>query len=343
MLNITPLNAVYGNDIPTELQDALKALEAVLDKQKKYVTEVTVLPNCSIDNDRTVHLQNTVSQDITHVLQGLVVKVAPEYKLSYADAIWFHPEMGKGRSVYDGEFTKEDLSCVKEVDVTGSYPKENPIIISPFQCDVGHYTNTSVDEMGMSTTENKVIVNVSLESLTYPLWSRYMMTGETMGKVYEQWSELDVGNGKSITETCNSVRNRIAARLCGNNRPTYSDQVNALYSDGQQIFYANHAIKMPDTEEASVLIHCSALSGYEMFHSNSRDLFLPSNLGLSSQNFKWDGMSDTQQRRIFRDCSWEGKEGFNTYVLKPPALIATKKKDFEQMYGLFNSNRMVMR
>lgn len=343
MLNLSALNAIYGNDIPTELQDALKSLEEVLDKQKSLVKEVTVLPNCSIDQDRTIHLQKHLSQDIKYVLQGLVVRVSPQYKLSYADAIWFHPEIGKGRSVYNGTLEKEQLNIVKEVDVQSAYPKENPIIMSPFQCDVGHYTNTSVDEMGLSSTENKVIVNVSLESLTFPLWSRYLMTNENMNNVYEHWHNLDVGNGRTVSETCAHVRNQIASKLCGNNTPVYKDQINALYYDGQSIFYANHAVKTPDQEEANVLLHCSALSGYEMFHTKTNELFLPSNLGLSSHNFKWDDMSENQQKRIFKDCAWEGNEGFNTYVLKPPALTSAQKKEFEQRYKLFNCNRIVMK
>ena len=40
-------------------------------------------------------------------------------------------------------------------------------------------------------------------------------------------------------------------------------------------------------------------------------------------------MNESQRQRIFEDCIWEGNEGFNTYVLKPPALLATKKKSFE--------------
>ena len=93
MINCSPLNSIYGDDIPSDLQDALKELEAQLNKQKDYVVAVTVLPNCSIDYDRTIHLQKTLSDKINWVLQGVLVTLKPEYKLSYADAIWFHPEM----------------------------------------------------------------------------------------------------------------------------------------------------------------------------------------------------------------------------------------------------------
>lgn len=346
MLNLKPLKAIHGNNMPEQLKSALNELEQVLEKQKSYVNEVTVLPNCSIDHDRTIHLQKTLSEEIKFVLQGVVVKVSPEYKLSFADAIWFHPEMGKGRSVFtvQNDISKEQLNSIKEIDMHGSYPKENPAFMSPFQCDVGLYTNTSMDEMGLTSVKKKLIVNVSLESLTYPLWSRYLMTNETIGQVYEHWTSLDVGSGKNISETCVYVRNQIASRLTDKTCASYTDEINALYSDGTSIYCTNHAVKIPkDVEEVKVLMHTSALSGYEMFNTNSEELFLPSNLGLSSKNFRWEDMSESQQKRVFRDCIWEGNEGFNTYVLKPPALVATQKKAFEQKYGLFNSDRMVMK
>ena len=72
------------------------------------------------------------------------------------------------------------------------------------------------------------------------------------------------------------------------------------------------------------------INGYEIYNTKTEELFVPSNIGLSSKTFNWDDMNETQRQRIFEDCIWEGNEGFNTYVLKPPALLATKKKTFEQ-------------
>ena len=136
MLNVSPLNSIYGNDIPADIQDALKTLEEHLQKQKNCVREVTILPNCSIDYDRTMHLQKkTLSKDIKWVLQGVLVTVSPEYRLSYADAMWFHPEMAKGRSVFsiDKTVSKEDLNKINEIHhIDDSYPKEDPTFMSPF-------------------------------------------------------------------------------------------------------------------------------------------------------------------------------------------------------------------
>ena len=159
------------------------------------------------------------------------------------------------------------------------------------------------------------------------------MTNVSMGKVYENWTSMDMGDGRTIMETSKHVRNLIAGKITNSSvhdtmeKLSYSDEVNALYSDGTDVYYANHAVKTPkDVENVKILLHNSALSGYEMFNAKTDELFVPSNLGLSSKTFLWSDMSETQQQRIFNDCSWEGKEGFNTYVLKPPALVATKKE-----------------
>ena len=48
MIDFSPLNSVYGNNIPADLSDALKQLEVHLNKQKQYVKSVEILPNFSI-------------------------------------------------------------------------------------------------------------------------------------------------------------------------------------------------------------------------------------------------------------------------------------------------------
>jgi hypothetical protein len=54
-------------------------------------------------------------------------------------------------------------------------------------------------------------------------------------------------------------------------------------------------------------------------------------------------MSVQQRSRIFSDCLWEGNEGFNTYVLKPPGMKVEEKKMFETNYELFNSTKFRMK
>jgi hypothetical protein len=352
MINCSPLNSIYGDDIPSDLQDALKELEAQLNKQKDYVVAVTILPNCSIDYDRTIHLQKTLSEKIPWVMQGVLVTLKPEYKLSYADAIWFHPEMAKGRSVFtiDKEISKEQLNSIKELHhVDGDYDKASPAALSPFHCDIGEYNAVSIDDMGLETEQKHLVVNASMEALTYSLWTQYLMTGETVGKIYENWTTMDMGNGKSIMDTASHVRNQIARGILGateiavNDCRVYSDEVNALYSDGSSVYFSNHAIKTPKEDGGQILVHLSALGGYELYSVESDELFIPSNMGLSSKTFNWDDMSTAQRHRIFSDCMWEGNEGFNTYVLKPPGMLATKKKDFENKYNLSSGTKLRMK
>tara|TARA_B100000214_G_C23962712_1_gene626113 strand:- start:538 stop:1875 length:1338 start_codon:yes stop_codon:yes gene_type:complete len=353
MINTTPLNSIHADDIPSDLQEALLDLENHLKKQQSNVKTVTILPNCSIDYDRTIHVQKTLSEDIKWVLQGVLVTVKPEYKLSYEDAMWFHPEMAKGRSIYsiDQDISREKLNSVKEMHhIDGDYDKEDPTNISPFHCDVGEYDAITIDDMGLETIQKHLVVNCSFEALTYPLWTQYLMTGETIGKVYDNWTKMDMGNGKSIMDTSAHVRDAIAQKVLNttmhdvSQRKIYSDEVNALYSDGHSVYIANHAVKTPKEDGGKILIHLSALSGYELYNSIKTDeLFVPSNLGLSSKTFNWDDMSVAQRKRIFNDCIWEGNEGFNTYVLKPPGLVAQNKKAFENQYNLNQSSKLRMK
>jgi hypothetical protein len=352
MINVSPLNAIYGDDIPSDLQSALKQLESRLTEQKDFVKQVTIMPNCSVDYDRTIHLQKTLSADIQFVLQGVLVTVKPEYKLGFEDAIWFHPEMAKGRSVYNIEksLDKSAFDEIKEIHhVDGQYDKENPAALSPFHCDVGEYSEVSIDDMGLQTEKKQLIINVSQEALTYSLWTQYLMTGEKVGNVYKNWTEMDMGNGKSIMDTSAYVRDLIAQKIMGctlhtaMERKNYSDEVNALYSDGSLVYFANHCVKTPKEEGAKILVHLSALSGYELYNVKSDELFTPSNIGLSSKNFNWDDMTSAQRSRIFSDCIWEGNEGFNTYVLKPPGMKVSEKKMFEANFSLFNSTKFRMK
>lgn len=346
MIDVSPLNAIHGDDIPADLQDALKILENRLSEQPGHVKSVTVLSNCSIDYDRTTHVQHTLGQEAPPILQGVVVSVNPEYTLSLADAIWFHPEIGKGRSMFDLEksLNNDDLNKIKEVDhLEGKYDKESPLLMSPFNCDVGEYNATAMDDMGITTTEKKLVVNVSLESLTYPLWVQYLTTNETIGNVYKNWTSMDMGNGKTLVETSAFARETVAKSLIGAEIPScYSDEVNALYTDGTNIYFANHAVKTPKEEGAQLLVHNSALSGYEMYSTKTEELFVPSNVGIASKTFEWGNMNASQRARIFKDCVWEGDEAFNTYVLRPPGLLSGKKKAFEQVYGLYDGNRFTM-
>lgn len=351
MIDFSPLNSVYGNNIPADLSDALKQLEEHLNKQKQYVKSVEILPNFSIDSERTIHLQKTFNKNIPFVLQGLVVTLAAEYKLSEDDAMWFHPEMAKGRSVYTlkNSILRKNLKNITETHhLSGTYNKEDPASISPFNCDIGEYTESKIDDMGLSTESKRLIVNVSAEALTFPQWSQYLMGGENCSKVYENWNTMDMGKGKSILATSLYIRNLIASKILNvsvdeaKTLKVYHDEVNALYSDGHHVYFANHAVKNPKDENSKLLVHMSALSGYELYSVNSDKLFLPSNMGISSETFSWENMTPNQRQRVFNDCIWEGDESFNTYVLSPPCMKGAEKEKMELTYNLTNPSKFRM-
>jgi hypothetical protein len=225
----------------------------------------------------------------------------------------------------------------------GVYDKKNPALMSPFNCDVGEYTATTIDDMGITSSEKMLVVNVSLESLTYPLWVQYLTTNETVANVYKNWTSMDMGDGKTLTDTCVNARNAIASTILGESvEPCYRDEVNALYTDGTSIYFGNHAVKTPKEEGAKVLLHSSALAGYETYLTNTSELFIPSNVGIATNTFEWNDMSMGQRGRIFKDCIWEGQEAFNTYVLRPPGLVSQAKKALERHYSLHDCNKLVM-
>jgi hypothetical protein len=350
MLNLTQINAIYPNGLPDDLNKALQFLTDRLTEQKEHVKSATVLSNCSIDYDRTLHLKNTFSDKIEYVLQGVIVQVAEDYTLGYKDAVWFHPELAKGRSVIklDSAVTPDDIKSVKELTQDDSVSLEEKFIGS-FNNSIGEYSNITIDDMGLTSVQSHLVINTSMEPLTYPLWSKYLISGETMGTVYRNWNSMDMGQGKSISDMAVSVRSMLAAQLLNKSlteikhNEIYRDEYNSLYSDGHYIFFANHGIKNPKTEDASVLIELSALSGFELYKCSGEERFIPCNLGVSNNVFNWKDMSTQQRQRIFHDCSWEGSEGFNTYVLRQVNMDKTQKKHLEQMHHLYNPSRMTMR
>ena len=347
MIDTSLLQKTHGADLPADLQEALQFMETHFQKQNDKVVSVNVLPNCNVDYDRTLHLQNTLSDKIKWVLQGVVVQVKEDYKLSYEDAVWFHPEMAKGRSVYrldNVSLNLDDLKQIKEYNVNKVYPKSKPNVLSAFHNSVGLYSNIKIDDMGMAEQNNHLVLNISMDALTYPLWSRYLVANEQMGKVYKDWVSMDIAHGKSISDMSKHVRDTIAATITKQSsiKPIYSDEINSLYTDGTDIYCSNNAIKNPNMEEASVLVHISPLGGYELFQTSFEQNFIPADTGLSEKTFHWNEMSVKQRQRIFNDCAWEGKEGFNTYVLKTSGMNKNIKKNFESLYKLYNSSRLTM-
>ena len=173
MLNLTQINAIYPNGLPDDLNKALQFLTDRLTEQKEHVKSATVLSNCSIDYDRTLHLKNTFSDKIEYVLQGVIVQVAEDYTLGYKDAVWFHPELAKGRSVIklDSAVTPDDIKSVKELTQDDSVSLEEKFIGS-FNNSIGEYSNITIDDMGLTSVQSHLVINTTMEPLTYPLWSK---------------------------------------------------------------------------------------------------------------------------------------------------------------------------
>jgi len=109
-------------------------------------------------------------------------------------------------------------------------------------------------------------------------------------------------------------RVKLASKAGGSN-VVYSDEINGLYTDGDDIFVTNHAVKVPSNNV--VFVRTSALGGYRECRIEKNDSpFVPADVGLASTYFAWDEMTAEHRQRIMSDCSWSGGKSFNTAVMR---------------------------
>ena len=133
-------------------ENALTSVLERLGEQKEHVKSVTVLANFSIDTDTALHM------NVPLVTQGLVVCVAPTYQLSTADMSWFHPSIGRGRSMFSVETPTNKLQ-LQQVALT--LPTSS----------VGEFTNSHPDEFGCEDVSYHVVVD----------------TAPNLSKLYSSW------------------------------------------------------------------------------------------------------------------------------------------------------------
>ena len=308
-----PLFSAYPSGIPAALVEALDHVEQVLNRQEDKVVSAVALSNFSLDSDRAKGFIRDFGAKNPISTRGLVVRLKPGYKLSSDDAAWFHPEMGKGR-VVASLAGKPGLEKIREVSTT-----ENAIGISPYNCSIGHYARTDTNEIGMATEKNVVIVDTSFESLTLPLWHSWIEEKVDVGTALAQWKDMSVSNHENISTKAREDRVALAMNV-GATDVVYSDEINSLYTDGEDVFITNHAIKVPENKQ--IFVHTSALGGYREGRVSGDSKFVASDIGLSDNFYSWSSMSAEHKKRIQSDCSWDGGKSFNTFVLRQPTTTA---------------------
>ena len=307
----TQLESAYPAGIPAEFTAALDRIDSVLGSQSDAVVSAQALTNFSIDEERSLALTKEYGIRNPIVTRGLVVRVKPAYKLSMEDAAWFHPEVGKGRVVMSMQNTSAaDVASVKEIDTSGK-----GLGISPYNCSVGHYVTSELNEIGMTTERGVVIVDTSFEAVTLPLWHQWCSQHAEIGVALSQWKNMKLKDStNNISEKLMADRVKLASKAGGSN-VVYSDEINGLYTDGDDIFVTNHAVKVPSNNV--VFVRTSALGGYRECRIEKNDSpFVPADVGLASTYFAWDEMTAEHRQRIMSDCSWSGGKSFNTAVMR---------------------------
>lgn len=300
-------------------ENALTSVLERLGEQKEHVKSVTILANFSIDTDTALHM------NVPLVTQGLVVCVAPTYQLSTADMSWFHPSIGRGRSMFSVETPTNKLQ-LQQVALT--LPTSS----------VGEFTNSHPDEFGCEDVSYHVVVDTA-PNLS-KLYSSWLSQGLTAGEVGTQWKQTSFDQTKSIPLHSSNHRTSIVQCLSpGKN--AYSDTVNDILTDMTHVYFTNDCVKQSSKQ---MLIKSSALGGYRLYAvDNTSPQFLPASLGSANTFYDWDDMNSKNVSRIAESCSWKDDLSFNTQVMRPPSLRSNSIRNMEDEYKLSSPGHLVMR
>jgi len=296
----------------SEKEEALQKVIDTLEIQSDFVKSVSVLANFSIDKLATLKHGTTI-------VQGLVVKVAKEYKLSDNDMVWFHPEIASGRSIY-------------EVDSVVVPSKLAGVELDGIQSSVGAYSILRPDEFGCETVQHCIVIDTSVTSSLSGLYKKWLATGITAGEVDKQWKRMKFGEKYGITTVVTDMRESMAKNISSSAKMVYSDTVRAVFSDTTSIYFTNNAVKKNTTE---LLVKSSALGGYRMYNTtNESILFYPGTLGSAKEYYAWDKLSSKNCQRIEKSCAWDGELTFNAVVMQPPSISGKNIRKMEDAYEL---------
>jgi hypothetical protein len=301
----------------TATSNALASVLETLEEQASSVVSVSVLANFSVDGDTALEV------DAPTVTQGLVVCVMPDYKLSKKDMSWFHPNIGRGRSIFSlaTPVTKQSLQ-----NVTLSTPSSS----------VGEFSISRPDEFGSEDVSHHIIVD-SAPNLR-KLYLSWLEQGVTAGEVATQWKRTQFGKNKSISlHSCCSRADMVAdiATTC-----SYTDTVNDVLTDNVNVYFTNDCVK----HTSEMLMKSSTLGGYRMYQASDKlQRFYPASFGHANHFYKWKDMNNKNIARIASCCSWDDDLTFNTQVMRPPSLRNNAIRSMEEEYQVTPKDSLVMR
>ena len=301
-------------ELDSETTTALQQVVDRLEVQSKNVKKLSVLANFSID--RLASLQHG-----TTIAQGLVVQVAKDYVLGVQDKIWFHPDIGTGRTVFE----------IENIVVPSKFSK---VELDGVLSSIGEYSVSQPDEFGCETVQRHLIVDTSVTASLQGLYNKWLSNCVAAGEVDKQWKRMKFGDLYGIRPAVEKMRQDMVQGIVSNPKVLYSDEVRSVFSDTASIYFTNNAVKKSESE-SDILIKSSALGGYRMYTtSNESILFYPATLGCANQYYSWDKMSAKNCQRIEKSCMWDGELAFNAVVMRPPSIIGSNIRKMEDEYDM---------
>lgn len=302
--------------LPTRVTEALEDLNDVLVQQRHMVDGVTVLPNVSVDMDRTLEYRQSCKDfDKLHVLRGVVVAVKGRYKLDNQDAIWMPKDLGRGRSIFNADDV--DNSALEDVQ------------LGDFNDSVTINRTLEIDDMGNVKENALLVVDTGLESLNS--WD-FLDGSHTINSLMEAWQQ---------NEGVLNMDKRVSiAKEVGSEDLVYEDSTCALYHDGTYVYVANHAVKN-DEDMEKVLFRHSSLGGYRFKDlADNTQPFIQSDYGLSDKTYGYSDLDKKTVARLQKNYHWKGNSEFNTYVLRPPSIKSSAKPGeiLRTEFGYFSPN-----
>jgi hypothetical protein len=295
-MNKEELQKRYPNGIPDDLQEGVSYFETL--SQKSGVRSVRLMSNFGKDMEQSL-LNNT------NVYKGLIVQVASNYELSETDRAWFHPELSKARSLYDG---KRKLSKDIELGETNSL--------------VGTYSTYSVDEVGGQKINNYTIVDTAVAALPESTVNHWIVTRARLKDAYVDY-KTNKNEGKTLQQAGQSLRDETGGT------PTLTNEYISLYKGANSYHFYNHVIK----SNGEALVLQSALIGYSR-QSASGDIASDALKGF----MKINELSDAHRNRIYKDCSWSSSSLINTQVMRMGDTV--KGESYRMVKAVFSPNNI---
>lgn len=295
-MNKEALQKRYPNGIPEDLQEGVSFFEKL--SHKSGVRSVRLMSNFGIDLEQSL-------LNKTNIYKGLVVQVASNYELSESDRAWFHPELSKARSLYEG---KRELPDGKELGEINSL--------------AGTYSTYTVDEVGGQKLNNYTIVDSAVPSLPETTVNHWITTRAAMKDAYADYKN-NKNDGETLQQAGQSLRNKIGGTA------KFTNEYISLYNGANSYHFYNHVIK----SKGESLVLQSALIGYARQTSND-DIASDALTGFMKVN----ELSAAHRDRVYKDCSWATTSLINTHVMRMGDIV--KGEPYRMVKAVFSDNNV---